>query len=362
MTKVGIILYQNKRFAPFCHAYLDLLSKNNISTELIYLDRKPELGEANNSSNIPIKWVKLKIAKKIEKEFNAFVFFFKAIPILIRKKYDYLVVLTTMPGVILSPLLLTKYKKKYIIDIRDYTKESSSLYYAIEKSVIKNSIIAAISSPGFKNFLPEHEYFIYHNINPGSYSGKHYSFDHHNGSKQITIGYIGSIQYIPQCLKLIDLVYNDPRFNLVFWGDEPVSNAVSNEIARRKSSRLVFNGVFLYNEKEAIYNKVDIVFNCYGSASPVVKNAISNKYYDAAYYKKPLLLSPNTIMENLLKEYAFSIDFDNTSSLDDLWNWFQNLNKDSFDSFADAIVSSALSENTHTEQAIISALTDRNFQ
>ena len=79
-------------------------------------------------------------------------------------KYDRLIVLTAQTAVMLSPLLLSIYRKKYIFDYRDMTFEKNKVYKYIIKNLFRYSSINSVSSPGFLDVLGIHgKYIISHN-------------------------------------------------------------------------------------------------------------------------------------------------------------------------------------------------------
>lgn len=79
-------------------------------------------------------------------------------------------------------------------------------------------------------------------------------------------------------------------------------------------------GPFMPKDKPEIYKNSDLIFNCYGNDRLLVKYAISNKYYDGAIYRKPLLVSPNTSMAELSGDCAFALDLESSRGLEELYN------------------------------------------
>lgn len=353
MRRVGIVLYQNIRYAPFLQTYEKILKDiENIEYDVIYFNRMPELGEIDDESHISINWIKIGGNRQsvCEKLINAAYFPFVAKKVLNKKKYDFIIVLTTMPAVLLCNYLVKHYSGKYIVDIRDYTKEMSSLYFRFEKKIIDYSAKCIISSPGFLDFLPKHDYCMMHNLN--SANSDEFKFKKRPVGERVIISYIGSIQYTEQCKKMINLVLNDDRFEFVFYGNEPKGTEVSEYIGNCNCDRIRMMGSFLPSDKEKIYCASDLIFNCYGNNSLLVQKAISNKYYDAAVYKKPLLVSPETIMSDLSSQYAFPIDLDLTESLTSLWEWYQNIDPVAFETYANSLITDADRENKKTIDTI----------
>lgn len=353
--KIGIVLYQNMQHAPFLRFYEDLLASIGIQDyEVIYLDRHPELGEINDERHIPVHWLKESaLPSFVTKAVNALKYPFRVIDILRRKKYDFIFILTTMPAVLLYPYLKGKYAQRYIVDIRDYTRENWKWYYAIEKQAVKNSAMNIISSEGFKHFLPQAKYNSCHNLNATREMIEN-STDRFTkaSSGRIVISYVGHVQYAEYCIKLADLVSKDTRFELRFYGGEGGKQPVTQFVNSLGCERVRMYGPFSPADKPTIFRSSDLILNCYGNRTPLVKYAISNKQYDAALYRRPLLTSPGTTMAELSGENGYSLDLDTIESLDGLFDWYAELDCDKFNLHASSVISNAFYENEKTAEMI----------
>lgn len=358
MKRVGIIIFNNLRYAPYVKFYTDTFSgQKDIEYEIIYYNRDRKLNEPVDEHHIPIPWFGkgTNSASKIEKSINFAIWRKHICTLLKKKKYDFIIVLTTTAGVLLEKYLSNAYDGKYIFDIRDYTKEHIKQFYNAEKKVIQHSKLNIISSPAFKKFLPEGDYRICHNLSIANEAGIKYT---KNISLPIQISYIGSISYEEQCIKLIRLVNEDERFSFVFYGNENTSHKVSKEIKSLNNARIKMMGPFFPDEKKQIYSKSSLVFNCYGNKTPLVLHAISNKHYDGALYRTPILNSPGTIMDELAGEYGYALDLDNISNLDTLYNWYVNLDENLYNKYAEKVINSAKEDNKMTSKAVISSIVD----
>lgn len=354
--KVGIILFQNMKYAPFLNMYKRIFdSMDKVEYNVIYLNREKNLSEVEDEQHIAIKWKKLKVIKKpvVEKVYNCIAFIPQVRKVLIKNKYDFLVVLTTMPAILIYKILLTNYANKYILDIRDYTKEHIKAYFRIEKKIVQNSALNIISSPAFKSFLPISDYNIIHNVNVSKQDLQieKYHFKKTN-NRPIVISYIGSIQYEKQCEKLIEMVACDNRFVLYFYGNECNGDIISQYVRRINSSRILMKGSFIPEDKPRIFSESDLVFNCYGNDSLLVKCAISNKHYDGAFYRRPLIVSPNTVMKHLAGEFAYALDLSQAVSLDGLYQWYVKLDCEAYEQYARKILDRAIEENEKVEVKI----------
>ena len=354
--KIGIILFSNLRYSPYLKFYTDAISKlKDAEYKVIYFDRYKDLNEKMDEQFLPVSWIgnKGNNSSKVLKFVNFQRFERKAAAIINRENFDFLIVVPTMPSILLANILSSKYAGRYISDVRDYTYEHVKSFFKTETKVLKNAAVRVISSPGFRTFLPEMEYHVCHNI-VGGYDAP---VSINNQTQPIVISYIGSIGYLEQCKRLIDLVSSDSRFEFHFYGND-ATGIITDYVNELHCNRVLMKGAFMPNDKPYIYERSNLVFNCYGNDRPLVKYAISNKYYDGALYRRPLLVSPNTIMQEISGDYAYALDLETANDLNDLFDWYHSLDVNMYDAFASDVVQRSLQENKQTEEAILRAIMD----
>ena len=347
---IGIVAASNIRYSPYIFYYTSILDSYGIDYELIYADQA-KVEDTFEKDCYGIRW-----NSKMPRSIEFFNYCRKAISIIKKKKYDGLIMLTAITATYCSLFLKKHYSKRYIVDIRDYTHENIRGYYALEKIGITNSALAVISSPQFEKFLPKYDYVVCHNINFDT-DERHRLWRKPNPDR-IIIGYIGSVGYKDNCISLIKLIRNDPRFELKIHGFEPGEPEVQNLVKEMKCDRISYHGPYLPSDKESIIDSVDVLFNTYGYGCPLLDYALSNKLYDALYYKKLLLTSPNTAMENMGGRIAYSIDYSTTDNLDGLHEWITKLDYDQIQSYQDKKFNEFLCENIKTKELIINTITN----
>ncbi|RGN82593.1 hypothetical protein DXB38_16980, partial [Blautia obeum] len=89
-------------------------------------------------------------------------------------------------------------------------------------------------------------------------------------------------------------------------------------------SNIEFYGAYKPEEKKKIIEETDIIFNVYGNDLHV-KYAVSNKYYDALVYQKPIIVSKGTTMEKITQGFSYCVTQDKFDC-EDLIQWYENLN------------------------------------
>lgn len=346
---IGIIAANNIRYSPYIFYYTNILDDCCIDYELIFADQE-RVEDPFNKKSYAVKW-----NSKAPRTIEYFFYSRKLISIIKKKHYDGLIVLTSIMAAYCSIFLKRYYSQKYIVDIRDYTHENIKSYYAFEKIGILNSAIAVISSPRFVNFLPKYNYLVCHNIN-FDVDEKHRIWRKPD-SDRIIIGYIGAVGYKENCISLMKMVQKDSRFELRIHGFEPGEPEIQNLVKKMNNVRITYHGPYKPIEKEEIINSVDILFNTYGNGCPLLDYALSNKLYDALYLKKLLLTSPNTSMEEMGGEIAYSIDYTTMDSLNGLYEWVMGLEKENVQKFQDQKFNEFLTENMITKEQIINIIT-----
>lgn len=338
--KVAIIAFANIRLTPYLKNYTDILDKNKISYEIIYWDRKNEdeslMGIRTHRFSTPMddmlpKYIKLFYMKK---------YAYYAIKTIKNEQYSQVIVLTTLLGYLMSNFLISHYQGKYIIDIRDYSYEHITFYYKKIGKILNHSLLNVISSPGFKEFLPNEETVICHNM---VFTQSKYFFENH--TNPLRIAFVGIVRYGNECEKFLKAIANDERIVFTFYGDGEDEDRLKKFCQKNEINNVHFSGKYFPNEKNDIYKNIDIIYNCYGNETAEVKYALSNKYYDSLYYRKPILVNSNTCMEMYARGLCFSVDNYNNILVDNIVEWYDRLDASEVMKLCEKRLETAVSEN-----------------
>lgn len=341
---VGIIAASNIRFSPYIFFYTQILDELQFEYELIYPDRVG-VSDVFSKQTHKIEW-----RKDIPTTYAYLLYSKSVISIVKEKKYDFLIVLTGNNAAFLSVWLQRNYKGKYIIDIRDYTHENILPYFWLEAAAIRNSATCVISSKKFEMFLPQWDYCVCHNI---SAVEENYSWRFMRSPAPIVIGYIGKGGYIQECKELCALIQKDKRFIMHIHG---LKNIPEELMPFADCNNIQIYGLFDPSQKKEIIESVDILFNVYGNGTPLLDYALSNKLYDSLRYLKPILTSPGTYMSEMAGPLSFEVDFLKKDLLEELYQWYCNLDERSIEEYAKKKLLEILQENSETRRIITKAL------
>ena len=337
----------------FAQYYISQLIHNNKSFDIIYFERYDMTAKAGQNEILFKKYCPTGGNKRSK------LFIMSQYARFIRKhlksgNYSSAIVLTTVPGVMCADLLKKKYAGQFILDIRDYTHESNSLYYKIVKSLIDHSFFTALSSKGFLEFLPKsNKYRLVHNINTNYQRREHYVPPQ---SSKTTIGFVGSVRYYNENVELIRQFADYDNFQLTYYGNITTGCDLPAYCKSHRITNVSFGGHFNNSQKNELYQNIDVINSIYGLDTGLeTKTAIPNRYYDAAIYKIPIIVSKGTVLEKEINEYkmGFAVDIykDNVREL--LVSYLDNLNPEVFEAGCNRLLSDVESDMTTFKESII---------
>jgi len=245
-----------------------------------------------------------------------------------KNKYSLIILLCTSAGMLLRSTLLKHYSGRFILDIRDYTLEKNKVFYAFEKSLVNNSKLNVISSAGYKKFLPPGKYITAHNELDIPYNTveKFRKKNRNTDNGKIILTNIGLIRFHSQNKKIIDTFGNDTRFELRFIGEG--ASQLSGYCQEKNIKNVVIHNRFSPEETFDFLWETDCILNLYGNNTPLLDYALSNKLYYSAKLGLPILVCPNTYMEEIsvTNGFGFAVDLGDHNSKEALWKYYHRIN------------------------------------
>ena len=326
MSKYCFVIIESLNRAPYLAKYLNILDKDY---DIIIWDRSGNSKNPGANNFFVLNYKQGKNLNYFDKLCGYICFSRFASHILKKNNYDGIFVFTANVGILCYKVLTTKYKKRYILDVRDYWQEKHKIIYLIEKGLVKNSYANVISSSEYKTFLPKAEYVLTHNSQVIDDTViKHFRNKRVLPKKQIVLACIGAVKYIEYDKKVIDYFANDSRFFLKFIGKG--YEQLSDYCDSHKIRNIYIEGMFPMNETYDKYEEVDMILNMYGNHTPKLDYALSNKLYFAAQLGKPIVVCKDTYMERVATDNGFGIavDIEDINSKDRLYKYYNSINYD----------------------------------
>lgn len=323
--------------------YTSYLESNNIEYDIIYMD-KYGTKEASNAKNIYRHECKIDRSWSKAKKIKSYLSFRKyAKKILIKEKYDFVIVWGIETSIMFVDYLVLSMKNKYILNIRDYPLIEKKLVFTLLKRIIKASKFTTISSVGFRKFLPSHNYIMMHSLNKNVLDELQQRKKLRGKSEVIRVCFLGYVRFFEQDKKLMDALANDDRYVLQFFG---VGSEILREYAVKNNIKNVeFIQSFNVEETSKLLERADIINNLYGNESLSLTTAVSIKYYYAVYLRLPILVYEDTYMGEISNDIGFIFDENYTDLAERLYDWYHGINFKEFNRACENILKTVDYEN-----------------
>jgi len=348
--RVCFIIPGNLFSTPYLQRYLNLLQK---PYDLIFWNCRGIEERIQATKQFVFNFEMGSGASKLKKAVGYIKFKLLAEKVIRRENYDAVLTLTGNTAVLLSGILSRRYDRRYLVDIRDYYKENSKWYYALEKRAVEHSGTTVISSEGYRSFLPEHDYVIAHNISYLTEAAINSARNSTGSSKEkLVLSYIGNMRFPEQDKRLLSFFANDERFHINLFGNG--YGQLSGYCKEQGINNVTITDWFPPEETIGYYLQTDIVLNLYGNNSPMLDYALSNKLYYAAQLGKPILVCPGTYMETVSKQYGFgfTLDLNDEASKDALLQYYNTIEWDRFFENCDLFLEKVAKEDAAFEAAV----------
>lgn len=324
--KIALILPNNVWFCPYASIYGKLLEKLEIEYDIISWNRsgKEEDAIQYNYSFQSRNPLLLLFA------YRKFASFVKST--IKRNAYDKLIVFTPQSAIFLSDFLQKQFKGNYIFDYRDLSIEQKPYFKKTFIKVLNNSFSNVISSPGFKQYLPENfEYILSHNFDVDIVKK---ALDENLvvnlNDNPIDILTIGGIRDYESNVQVIENLSNIEGFTVRFVGKGPSAAALQNTANSLNAKNVFFEGYYS-KDKEKDYVKEATFLNIFYPRKASHDTALSNRFYNSLIYGKPMITTANTTQGNYATNYNVGIALENCDNLSEvLKNYLWGIDADKY--------------------------------
>lgn len=327
---IALVFCGDLKYCPYINRYIERLEKAKCSYKVYFWNRGGYQLDLPQNYN----WYQCSSSlekSKVGKAYDFFNFRNWLIGALKKDNPERAILLSTLTGVILSDYIFSS-RIPYIFDIRDYSYEHIKLFYKIEERLIKNSDFTAISSNGFKAFLPKYEYVIAHNFSRFDIKEKHYF---RKSDKKINFVWNGMVRYFEYQKRYLDALKNDERFRIVFHGDGPDLDKYKSYCKSNDFNNVLFTGGYDNSLKNELLSDAHILNNCYGyvdNPGDKLKYAVSNRFYDGVVYHIPQVVEPGGYKSELVLSNNVGVSFEvDEFFADKLYHYYMQMDNNQFD-------------------------------
>lgn len=339
--KIGIVIAGNIYLSPYVDNYIHILDSLNIAYEIISwnrdgVDSKIGFQFTERINNGLPRW------KKISRYVRYIRFVKKTIK---ERQYDKLIIFGPHIAILISSFLAREYKNRYIFDYRDLSIEQYAFLRPSFKVVLSNSFANISSSPGFLEYLPKgYKFIISHNFDLDLYkSTKSKNYIEYK-SNPISVLTIGLIRDFSTNSDLMRSLANKDNIEMSFVGNGFGVDALKQFAGEQGCRNVIFEG-FYPKEKEKDYVINSTFLNIFLITRKTHSSTLSNRLYNALIYKRPMIVTSNSLHGDLVEEYNLGISIENCDNLaDKLHNWLQNNDFTSFCERCDNLLDKFIAE------------------
>lgn len=307
--KILILGFAKIKYMPYLNLYLDNIDTNKNEVHVLYWNRDLQFEDIPQVKNVI--WHEFKCYQEDEvspiTKIGSFIKFRKFTKSVVRKeKFDFVIALTSVLAVLVSDLLIGKYKNRFFFDYRDVTYERLPLYKILLWTIVKNSRKTFISSNAFRGYFPQSQQekiYLTCNFLPDSLDHREDKELYGIKSDKIRIAFWGVIRNEEINRKIIERVSNDERFELHYYGREQgTAKKLKSYAEKICAENVFFHGEYAPEERYAFVKNTDIIHNIYDDNKMML--AMGNKFYDGLIFRIPQICTEGSFMGKTAEKFG----------------------------------------------------------
>ena len=324
--KIAIVSVGDYRHISMISKYTEYFEKNKIEYDILCTDRYE--GTVFPTSNIKA-YPCSKLSAKKEKLRMFLSFYNWASRVIKREKYDFLVIWNENTAPLFAPLLLTKYRHRYCVNIRDVDFLNQKALNAVRAHVIRNSAFSTYCSTSKLDFPKGYSYVLMRSINMKILQDTTPRAKLRKPGEKIRVVNIGKIRFPAANKRIIEALGNDDRFELLFIG----AGSEKLERYQEKYNNITLIGAYLPEDTAKFLENADIINSYFGSAVLGYERMTSIRFSYGPYMRIPVLVGKETEMESEGNKYGFvyGVSYDDKPFADDLYEWYHSIDFREFD-------------------------------
>lgn len=348
MSEVCIIGASNLKHISLISLYTRYFDENKIPYDLIYWDRYG-IEEENTAEHV-YRYRHDGKRGKADRILGFLGFRNYVLKNIKRNNYKIVITWQTTVGYLLFDCLLRRYKNRYVINVRDYVAENNGIAKPIIKRLVNNAGMVAISSEGFKEFLPPSNYITVNSINEDILSDGKVQRGGHS-VPPYKIGFAGNCRYFRECYKLIDALANDERFELWYCGTN--SDVLAEYAAQKNISNVFVKPSFEKKDTLNLFSEFDMVNSAFGNDAFDNRTLVPIRLYTALSLHIPVLANEGTQLAKEISSASTGYIIEGYEGLGDrLFSYLSSLDSDSFGTACDEYMVRARNQNTEFYSAL----------
>lgn len=343
--KVALILPGSLWYAPYVRIYTRLLGRLGTHYDIISWNREgddqPEgfqyqvrCPQGHGSASMSAYWGYVRFIRQT----------------VCHEGFDRLIVFGPQMACLLAPMLLLRYRHRYIIDYRDLSIEQRLGFRQLFSIMLRFSQANVVSSPGFLPHLPKAEYLISHNIcfTTGSPLKKRIA----DSPTSICVLTIGAIRDTEQNLEVVNSLANKDGILLYFVGKGHAAPIIEAYCKEHGITNVKFHG-FYEKEEEAGFVDDCTVMNIYYPRIITHDTALSNRFYLSLQHHRPMIVTRGTTQGDYAERNGVGIAIDSCEGLSDELRRFLATDQNAYARRCDALMAEFHKDQERFEATVI---------
>lgn len=353
------------KYMPYAHFYLDSMDWSEHEIHVAYWNRDERDEDLLQFTGLYLHEFRKSMVNDapLKTKLRLFYSYRKfCIKLLKQQKFDFIIVLHSIPAVVLYDWLTKRFKGRYIFDYRDSTYEPRVKFFKnAVGNLIRCSHVTFTSSDGFREYFPidcQNKVITSHNLLEDSLLHRDYK---KKASEKIRIGFWGFIRHAEMNKYLEDRIGNDQRFELHYYGREQIDAQILKEYARSKGyNNIFFHGEYMPEDRYEFVRNTDLIHNVYFDANTL--RAMGNKYYDGIIFRIPQICFPGSQMSMMSNkaEVGVSLDPRDRDFCDKLHDYYYSIDRAKFNQHCDKELERVMEEYNEGRSLIFSIFKNKN--
>ena len=340
--KILIMGFSKIKYMPYMNFYIDNLDSQKNQVHLLFWNRDLKEEKTDHLKNVTLhefKQYQEDDVSKLSKLGNFAKYRRFAQKLIKAEQFDFIFILHSLPGILLSDVLIKNYENRYVFDYRDATYEQFAPYKKRIGALVKHSRATFVSSDGFRALLPEEcaqKIHTSHNLLADSLLHRDERAKNGIPCQKIRIAFWGFIRHEQINKELIARVAADERFELHYYGrEQQVALNLKNYVGEIGAQNIFFHGEYKPEDRYDFVKSTDLIHNVYFDEN--MMRAVSNKYYDSIIFRIPQICMPASFMGVQAQKAGIGLALDPRDEhfTEQLYQYYENLDQRAFFSCCD---------------------------
>lgn len=345
--KVGLIIPLNTRIASYITNFITYFQEHHIEYKTIVWNK---LGGEDAADYTFDFWVK--DSNRLLILIGYIFYILKCRRIIKKEGIDHLVIFTIAPMFFFGKSFLTRFKGKFIADVRDDSPFRRKFPQML-REIGDLSYVTTVSSPKYAAWF--NRSVLCHNAEVKSVEESLAYTPQKTKSDAVKIVCAGTMIEEDKNIEIISKMKNDSKVKFTYFGRKNEGEQkIERFVNENRIQNVEFHGEYKKEQIIDIYRDNADLVNILRAKSVVNAEALPNKLYDAAMAGVPIVVfSHNEAIVNYASKYSLGLILEDIPNVrEELLSKYQNFSYDCFETGRIEFLQSVLSDLDKFDKAL----------